>query len=243
MDVVTVQNLSFVYPCGTTVLRDISFEIKAGEIFVIAGLSGCGKTTLCHILCGIIPNSIGGTLTGTVSVAGCNGNSFAETALHVGLVFQDSDAQLICATVEDELAFGLENLCVEPSEIRARVDKMLRRLGLYERRLLNPAALSGGQKKLVALGSVLILEPKILILDEPMSNLDEEGRSLVRSAIDELHAQGRTLVIVEHDLSLALFADKWMLLNNGEVAAIDTPQRLFANKAFLRELKMWYDYD
>ena len=243
MDSVTVKNLSFAYPGSDKILNDVNFEIKSGEIFVIAGLSGCGKTTLCHILCGIIPNSIGGTLTGTVCVAGCTGRSLAETALHIGLIFQDSDAQLICTTVEDELAFGLENLCFEPSEIRSRVDKMLCRLGLYEQRFSNPSMLSGGQKKLAALGSVLILEPEIIILDEPMSNLDKCGRSLVRSAIDELHTQGKTVIIVEHDLSLALFADRWMLLNNGRVAAIDTPQNLFSNKSLLRELEMWYDYD
>ena len=242
MDAVTVQNLSFSYSGGAEVLRDVSFTVSSGEIFVIAGLSGCGKTTLCHILSRVIPHSIPGKLSGRALIFGEEPQSLAKAALHVGLVFQDSDFQLICTAAEDELGFGLENLCVPPDEIRARVDDMLDWLGLTEKRLMSPAALSGGQKKLLALGSVLILNPEVVILDEPMTGLDEHSRELVRVAIIKLRERGKTVIIIEHDLRLVDYADRWLILHGGSIAALGTPENMLAaDKALLRGLEMWLD--
>ena len=134
MHSVDVRNLTFSYRHGNTVLRDISFTVFAGEIFVIAGLSGSGKTTLCQILSGVIPHAIKGSLSGQVTVLDIEPSKagLPQTALRVGYVFQDTDSQLICTTVEDELAFCLENLNRPPDEIRARVDELLNEFGLTD---------------------------------------------------------------------------------------------------------------
>lgn len=241
MSAVTVKDLTFSYEDDRRILNGLSFSIEPGEIFVIAGLSGCGKTTLCHILNGIIPNSVKGKLGGSVEIFDKPVGTLSETARRVGLVFQNSDEQIISTTVEDELAFGPENLCMEPDEIRGRVDGMAERLGLAGMMEKDPSLLSGGQKKLLCIGSVLILEPDILILDEPLGNLDEAGRRLVHDTILSLRAEGRTVIMVEHDLSLAEFADRWMLLKDGKIAGIGSPASFLEDKTLLTELEMWFD--
>lgn len=236
---VRVNKLKFAYPGGKSILRDVSFEVKKGTIFVIAGHSGCGKSTLCNIISGIIPNSVKGSVSGNVEVLGKNmrGRSLAENARHVGFVFQNVDLQFVCTTVEDELAFGLENLCVEPSKIRKRVDDILREWDLEQFRLRNPGSLSGGQKRIVAMASVLILNPDILILDEPMSHLDEQGREIVKKAAVRIRDEGKTVIMVEHDLSLAEYADYWLLIDNGRVAAQGTPAELKSKPDILERLE------
>jgi len=135
-----------------------------------------------------------------------------KTAMQAGMVFQDADSQIICTTVEDELAFGLENLCFPPEEIRARVDDLIVEFGFEGMSGTNPANLSGGQKKLLTIASVLAPRPPVLILDEPMSGLDDEGRALVRHTIEDQRRQGRAVIIIEHDLEHVEFADRWMEL-------------------------------
>lgn len=238
---VQAEKISFSYG-KRPILRNVSFAAEQGEILVIAGLSGCGKTTLCHILCGIIPNVIKGTLSGRVSICGedITRAPLAQIAARVGLVFQDSDNQLLCTTVEDELAFGLENLCRAPEEIRDRVDETLRAFGLEAQRLTDPGALSGGFKRLVAMAAVSIMEPQVLVLDEPMNALDEAGRALVRATVEAQRRAGKTILIVEHDLKLVEYADRWLILRDGGVAALDTPARLLGDKNRLRALELWY---
>lgn len=240
---VAVEGLSFSYEKGRPVLQDLSFIARQGEILVIAGLSGCGKTTLCHILTGIIPHCIKGELAGRVSLLGqsIEGKTPAKLASQIGLVFQDADLQLVCTALEDEIAFGPENLCRAPEEMRRQVDDMLARLGFEGLAERNPDTLSGGQKKLLTLGTVLVLEPEILIFDEPMSNLDARGRELMKSAILSLRDQGRTVLMVEHDLTLADYADRWLLLEAGRLAALDTPENLLTEGALLRRLQLWFD--
>lgn len=237
---VEAEHISFAYPQCESVIDDVSFSVKRGEIFVIAGLSGCGKTTLCSIICGIIPNVIQGTLSGDVKIMGRTiaNKTLAETAGTAAMVFQNADMQLICTTVEDELAFGLENLCVEPEKIRRLVDESLEHWGLEKLRLCDPGRLSGGQKKLTAMAAVLMLEPQVLILDEPMCQLDREGRAMVKNAVLRLKSEGKTIIMVEHDLSLAGYADHWMLMENGKVAAIDTPEKLMSDRIILEKLEL-----
>ena len=228
MSVIEVENLTFAYNDERTVLRDISFSVSAGEVFVIAGLSGSGKTTLCGILCGVIPHAIKGNISGRIAVMDIDPRDagLPQTALRAGMVFQDADSQIICTTVEDELAFGLENLCLPPEEIKLRVDRLLAEFNYEELRNTNPSRLSGGQKKLLTIAAVLAPEPPVLILDEPMSGLDEEGRELVRAAIIEQRRQGRAVIIVEHDLKLVGFADRWLLIRDGKAAACGAPPDL-----------------
>ena len=238
---IEVKNLTFSYSGGATALRDVSIEVSAGEVFVIAGRSGSGKTTLCHILCGVIPHALKGDLTGKITVADIDPRDVGlpQTALRAGMVFQDADSQIICTAVEDELAFALENLCMPPDEISLRVDELLKKFRLDELRYTNPARLSGGQKKLLTISAVLAPSPPILILDEPMSGLDSEGRDMVRTAIEAQRDLGRTVVIVEHDLNLVTFADKWLLLDDGLVTAFGAPSEILENENLLKETGVW----
>lgn len=219
---ITVSELSYAYDGGGPVLHRISFTIDRGETVVVAGLSGCGKSTLCHCLSGLAPKALGGTLTGIVRLLGDDiaPIPLARLSASIGLVFQDPDNQMVTTTVEDELAFAPENLAMDPVEIRARVDRQLALFGIGHLRLRPPSSLSGGEKRLVAIASVLTLDPAIVILDEPFAHLDEQGRSLVLAAIMTLREDGRTLIIVEHDLSLTGFADRYIHLMEGRLASV-----------------------
>ncbi|MCL1829710.1 MAG: energy-coupling factor ABC transporter ATP-binding protein [Oscillospiraceae bacterium] len=240
MTAIEVKNLSFSYDGVRTVLHDVSFSVSEGEMFVIAGLSGCGKTTLCLLLCGLIPHSIKGKPEGDIRVLDIDPvrAGLPETALRAGLVFQDADSGIICTTVEDEVAFGPENLCCPPSEIRRRVDETLAEFGLEEIRRANPSRLSGGLKKLLTIASVSALAPPILILDEPMSDLDKEGRALVGSAIDRQRDRGRTVILVEHDLARVRSADRWLILDNGAVALYGAPSGSAEQQNLLTRLRL-----
>ncbi len=224
----------------TCVLRDVSFEIAAGEIAVLTGFSGCGKSTLCNIIGGIIPNVIHGDLTGHVELFGKDtaGVPLYETAQTAGMVFQNVDLQMVCTTVEDELAFGLENLCVPPEEIRLRGDEMMDRMGLEKFRLRSPSSLSGGQKRLISIARVFLKNPPILILDEPARHLDENGRKIVRETVLSLHRAGRTVIMVEHDLSLVDYAHRWIVIRDGKVAEDAPPQYFREHPEILERLEL-----
>ena len=238
MNVIEINNLKFSYSGGNTVLHDISFRVFSGEIFVIAGLSGSGKTTLCRILCGIIPRAIKGTLSGQVKVLDIEPSEtdLSQASLRIGMVFQDPDSQIISTAVEDELAFGLENLCRQPEKIQSRVDELLIDFGLRELRYANPAHLSGGQKKLLTIAAALAPSPPVLVLDEPMSGLDDEGRELVKNTILRLRRQGHTVMIVEHDLNPVAFANRWLLLHEGGIAACAAPSDILRDNNLLEKL-------
>jgi len=218
---VLVDGLSYAYEDERWILHEVSFSIAAGETLVLAGLSGCGKTTLCHCLTGLAPKALGGSLHGSVRILG---EDIAPLPLprissRIGFVFQDPDNQMVTTTAEDEIAFAPENLGVEPSEIRRRVDRELERFGTAHLALRSPTTLSGGEKHLLAIAAVLALDPPVLILDEPLAHLDEWGRSTVREAILELRRNGRTLIVVEHDLTLTDFADRYLLIEEGRVVS------------------------
>ncbi|MBR4231609.1 MAG: ABC transporter ATP-binding protein [Oscillospiraceae bacterium] len=219
MSIIEVRDLSLAYEDGPAVLDGISFTAEEGEALVFAGLSGSGKTTLCSCLCGILPRSEPVAFSGSVTVDGTDipGTPLYECAQHIAMVFQNPDDQLVCSAVEDELAFGLENLCVPPDEIRRRVDAMTAEFGLSGMAESDPAKLSGGQKKLVTIASTLILGPKVIVLDEPMTGLDADSRELVLRAVERLKERGCTVVAVEHDLSLASYADRILYLRDGKL--------------------------
>ena len=219
MSIIEVRDLSLAYEDGPAVLDGISFTAEEGEALVFAGLSGSGKTTLCSCLCGILPRSEPVAFSGSVTVDGVDipNAPLYECAQHIAMVFQNPDDQLVCSAVEDELAFGLENLCVPPDEIRRRVDAMMAEFGLSGMAESDPAKLSGGQKKLVTIASTLILGPKVIVLDEPMTGLDADSRELVLRAVERLKERGCTVVAVEHDLSLASYADRILYLRDGKL--------------------------
>ncbi len=235
-EAVVVQGLSYRYRSGESpVLDNINFQVARGEIVAVMGLSGCGKSTLCFCLSGIIPHCGGGVMEGEVLVNGQNTRELrlARLALEVGMVFQNPDNQLFSPTVEDEIAFAPENMCLPPERIRERVDYVIDLLGINALREANPYELSGGEKHLVALAAVLALDPPVLVLDEVMSQLDYAGKKKVADALQKLRYQGKTIIAVEHDLETVTFADRLMVIDNGELVRLDRTETLLADRDFL----------
>jgi energy-coupling factor transport system ATP-binding protein len=217
---IEVHGLNFHYSeDGRQILKDIHLEVRSGEAVAIVGLSGIGKSTLCYCISGIIPHVYGGRMSGSVLIQGEDTRSLTlpQIATRLGVVFQNPDNQLFSPTVEDEIAFGPENICLPREEIIRRVDEALATTGISYLRYASPHRLSGGQKQLVALASVLSLDPQILIFDEAMSQLDDMGRDSVRSLIVKLKGEGRTILMVEHDFANLSVADRVMLLEDGRL--------------------------
>lgn len=215
MNAVEVKKLSFKYKnTKEKVLNNIDLIVKQGEILVIDGASGCGKSTLCNCICGLIPKVYEGEYHGEVKIFGQDINSMsrAEVATNVGIIFQNPSTQLFSPTIENELAFGPENLCVDRNEIERRIDEILEIIDMEEYRFTNPNTLSGGQQQLIAIASVLILNPKILICDEIMSWIDEDGKKIIKNLLVSLKKQGKTIIMIEHDKENLVIADRIILL-------------------------------
>ncbi|ATW24913.1 ABC transporter ATP-binding protein [Candidatus Formimonas warabiya] len=241
MEAVVVQGLTYRYgPVGPDVLKDVNFRVGQGEMVAVTGMSGCGKSTLCFCLNGIIPHSRGGIMSGKVFVRGkdTGAHPVARLALEVGLVFQDPDTQLFSPTVEEEIAFALENICLPPGQIRQRIDEVLDFLGIQDLRQANPYHLSGGEKHLIALAALLALDPPILLLDEVMSGLDGAGKQKVREALEKLHRRGKTVIVVEHDLETIAFTDRLLVLKQGTVARDDRTEKVLADGPFLTACRL-----
>lgn len=219
MEEIEVRNLTFSYRKGQTVLDHISFTAGRGEYIGLAGDSGCGKSTLCQILAGIIPNAVGGDLSGDVCFRGVSlrNKKLSDIARMAGYVMQDPLRQIVTTAVEDELAFAPENFCLPVEEILSRVEEALELFSLKDFRLCDPGKLSGGQLKLVAIAAVWTMQPDILILDEPYSNLDKDGQKMVQRAIQLLRQSGKTILIAEHHLSFLEDADRVLWLEYGKI--------------------------
>jgi len=238
---IRVEDLSFKYTGAKEYsLKDISFRVKKGEFLGILGASGSGKSTLCLTFNGIIPHSIKGDFEGNVFVKGYNTKeaSVAELSKIVGLVLQNPDSQLFNMTVEEEVAFALENLGLNVEEIRRRVYWALKITGLEGLEKEFPPNLSGGQKQRLVIASVLALKPEVLVLDEPTSQLDPMGREQVLSLITLLNKeQGITIVLVEHNTEYLFdFADRIIVLDKGELVMEGKPREIFEEADYLRKL-------
>jgi len=201
MNAIEIANLNVAYG-QYNVISNFSLSVGSGETVLIQGESGCGKSTFLHAICGLIPSTINASITGEVLINGKNiqGLTAAERAKEIGIVFQNPETQLFCDTVEDEIAFGLENICTPRCEMDAIICKMLDLVNMAEYRYTSPQKLSGGQKQRVVLAAVLALEPRILLLDEALSQLDKKGRAAMTSHVVELQKQGVTMLIVDHYL-------------------------------------------
>jgi len=192
------------------VFPPLNFAIEPGETVALRGESGAGKSSLLLCACGLIPGSVEAETTGEILLFGRPPEKLtrADVVENVGMVFQNPETQLFCGTAELETAFGLENLCVHRDEMRLRVREALEMVGLWERRGDAPAVLSGGQKQLLALAAVLALGPKLLLLDEALSQLDGQGCARMMEVLGELKKTGQTMVIVDHDDARRGFADR-----------------------------------
>ena len=215
---IEIKSLCFKYePDGRYIFKGLDLKVKKGEILAVVGPSGIGKSTLCYCLSGIIPHVYHGIMQGEVCL---NGKStlkmtLPEIATMLGIVFQNPDNQLFSPTVEDEIAFGPENLCLPRAEIGRRIDEALRDVGMDNFRLFSPHHLSGGQKQLIALASALSLNPEVLIFDEAMSQIDADGKKTVKEIIRKLKQEGKTVIMIEHDYDNLKIADRAMLLKDG----------------------------
>jgi energy-coupling factor transport system ATP-binding protein len=235
--IIRLNNVSWAYfRAQDWALKNINIEIGEGEFIIVMGENGAGKTTLCRLLNGLIPHSLPGKLVGSVTVDGIEtaASSVAQIAKTTGTVFEDPWTQLFTARVEDEAAFALENLRVPPDEIKEKVRWALDHAGLSAYADRVPATLSGGQKQRLVIAAALAMAEKILVLDEPASQLDAEGAGELLMVIRDIRKRrGLTVVMTSNSAGeAAQFADKICVLKNGSVAAFDTPQRIFAEKSF-----------
>lgn len=223
MALVEVENLSFSYGPGLpAVVRNVSFALETGTVTGVVGESGAGKTTLALILAGIIPRAIPGELHGSVRLGGRDLSQVPvqDLARRVGLVLQNPFNQMtgIATTVFDEVAFGPQNLGWCEEVIRAKVDQALARLNISHLRDRNPLELSGGEQQRVAIASILVMEPELILLDEPTSQLDPVGTGHIFDIVSDLKAGRSTLVIIEHKVErLAEVCDRILLMSNGQL--------------------------
>jgi len=231
-----IEQVRFAYPplspdaAAPWVIDGLDLAVSQGEWLAVMGASDSGKTTLCLLLAGLAPHLTGGELTGSITIAGRDTANHPPPALAdvVGLLFQEPEAQLFNPTVEAEVAWGLENLGLPVPEIRARLDEVLALLRLDHLRQRAPGGLSGGEKKRLALASVLAMRPSLLILDEPMGGLDPAGQVEVLDALSSLRRDSPTTILMtESDPeAVAAFADRMIVLDQGRIAMEGAPREL-----------------
>ena len=235
MAIINLQNVTYKYPLtDAPALQNVNLQVNEGEFVAVIGPNGAGKSTLCYTIAGFVPHFFKGEITGSVEVAGneSSKSSLHEWVLNVGLAFQNPFNQISGAkyTVFEEIAFGLENIGVPREEMRSRVEEALKLTGISDLADRSPYSLSGGQQQRVALTSILVMQPKVLILDEPTSQMDPIGTREVFSVIRKLSETGITVVMVEHKVEwIAEFADKVVALHDGSVLLEGNPQEVLTS--------------
>ncbi len=243
MAIVNLQNVTYRYPLtNSPALQNINLQVNEGEFVAVIGPNGAGKSTLCYTLAGFVPHFFKGELTGTVEVAGveAQNSSLSEWVLNVGLVFQNPFNQISGAkyTVFEELAFGLENIGVPRAEMKERVEQAMELTGIRDLADRSPYSLSGGQQQRVALTSILVMQPKVLVLDEPTSQMDPIGTREVFGVIRTMAKRGMTVIMAEHKMEwIAQFADRVIALYEGQILLEGSPRdvltsELLAGKGF-----------
>ncbi len=239
-DIITVENLAYAYPDldgqkGTQVFENLNLTIESGSFVAILGTNGCGKSTLAKHFNSILLPSGGKVYVDGIDTSDLN--RIMAVRRCVGMVFQNPDNQIVANVVEEDVAFGPENLGVAAPEIRRRVDKALKQVGMYEYREHAPHLLSGGQKQRVAIAGIIALEPKCIVLDEPTAMLDPRGRADVMHTVEKLNREkGITVVLITHHMDEAAQAQRVIVLDKGKVAADGTPKQVFAQVEMLHKL-------
>lgn len=230
--IIKFDNVSFAYELEdegvVNAVNDFSLEVPEGQFLAVLGHNGCGKSTVAKLINGIlVPNK------GKVTVEGMDTSDEEKTVdirKTVGMVFQNPDNQIVATIVEDDVAFGPENLGVEPSEIRKAVDSALKAVGMYEFRKREPHRLSGGQKQRVAIAGVIAMNTKCIVMDEPTAMLDPQGRKEVMDTVMKLNKEfGITVILITHYMDEAVKADKVVVMDGGRIAIDGTPKEVFKN--------------
>lgn len=237
---IKVEHLSFAYfEAKEYAIKNISMEVRKGDFVGIIGPSRAGKTTLCFALTGLIPHDVVGDMEGTVWLNGIDTKTqpVHELSKHYGFVFDNPEYQLSQATVEEEVALGLENRGVDPEIMRTIIDDALHTMGLDGFQTRSPFELSGGQQQRLAIATMLVSRPSILILDEPTSFLDPQGKLEVYESLKRLNQEGLTIVLVDHEVELmAQAVKKLFVMNRGEILMSGTPAEVFRNVTRLEEI-------
>ena len=236
--VLAAEGVTFTYPDGTVALRDLSLALPQGRRVAILGANGCGKTTLFLHFNGILQPT-----TGTISLSGeligYGRHALRELRRRVGLVFQDPDSQLFAANVRQDISFGPLNLGWSEERVRDKVEQVISNTDLTDLADRPTHLLSYGQKKRVAIAGVLVMEPEVIIADEPTAGLDPEMTTRVLDLLDTLHRTGRSIVISTHDVELALaWADHVIVLRQGRLLAEGRPDAVLADDPLLREARL-----
>ncbi len=222
---IEIKNLSYKYPLEEkNVLKNINLNIEKGEFWAVIGKNGSGKTTLCNALRRFVPDFYKGELAGEIIIDGKNLKDFSQEELtrKIGFVFQNPFTQIsgVKDTVFEEIAYGLENLAIKKEEIIKKVNETLKLLEIEHLKDKNPQEMSGGQKQRVALASIIVMDPEILVIDEPTSQLDPKGTQDIFKIINIMAKKGKTIILVEHKLELiAEYAQKIIVLDKGEIIA------------------------
>lgn len=239
--IIEIQNLSFDYTRGTDqetvrALNDVSLGIERGSFTAIIGRNGSGKSTLAKNI-----NSLLIPTEGLVFVDGYDTKDESavwEIRQRAGMVFQNPDNQLVSAIVEDDVAFGPENLGIPTAEIRKRVNESLASVGMYQERKKAPHLLSGGQKQRIAIAGVVAMRPEIIVFDEPTAMLDPEGREDVKKIIRQLHDEGITVLLITHFMEETVDTDRIIIMDSGEVALDGKPKEVFKQVKKIKSLDL-----
>ncbi len=239
-EMIVTEHLAYTYPGmddmpGVAVFKDLNLTIEEGSFVAVLGMNGCGKSTLAkHFNSILLPSG------GKVYVCGidtANEDRLMVIRRSVGMVFQNPDNQIVANVVEEDVAFGPENLGIASPEIRNRVDKALKQVGMYEYREHAPHLLSGGQKQRIAIAGVIAMEPKCIVLDEPTAMLDPRGRREVMETIKRLNREkGITVILITHHMDEAAQAGRVVVMHKGNIAADGTPKEVFSQVELLHNI-------
>ena len=241
MGYLKLENVNYKYPLEEkNTLQNINIEIKKGEFWAIIGKNGSGKTTFCNILRRFVPDFYKGELTGKITLEGKELKDYSQKEIvqKIGFVFQNPFTQIsgVKNTVFEEIAYGLENLGIERETIISEVEKILKLLEIEKLRDKNPYNLSGGQKQRVALASIIAMNPDILVIDEPTSQLDPKGTEDIFKIINLMANEGKTIILVEHKLELiAEYAENILVLDEGEIILSGKANEVLNNKILLEK--------
>ena len=236
-----IENVNYKYPLeDKQALKNINIEIKKGEFWAVIGKNGSGKTTFCNMLRRFVPDFYKGELTGKIMLEDKELKDYSQKELvqKIGFVFQNPFTQIsgVKDTVFEEIAYGLENLGLEKEEIISKVEKILKMLEIEKLRDRNPYDLSGGQKQRVALASIIAMDPDILVIDEPTSQLDPKGTEDIFKIINLMANEGKTIILVEHKLELiAEYAQNILVLDEGEIILSGKAEEVLNNKILLEK--------
>ena len=240
-NIITIENLTFEYTRGeesdpVKAIDNISLEIERGSFTAIIGKNGSGKSTLAKNLNGLLLPTEGAVYVNGYDTR--DDDNIWNVRQTAGMVFQNPDNQLVSAIVEDDVAFGPENLGVDPAEIRRRVDKALEDVNMGQYKKKAPDLLSGGQKQRIAIAGVVAMKPKCIIFDEPTAMLDPKGRGEIMSIIDELHKEGITVILITHFMDEAVRADRVIIMNEGRILLDGTPRQVFRQEELIRSANL-----